>query len=63
MSVDVVINAVNFMGFFPLGSNQCDFANFYSLRLPGKLVLEWPEEDKLEPNSKIPAGTTIGMYS
>ncbi|RMX48106.1 hypothetical protein pdam_00002687 [Pocillopora damicornis] len=29
-------------------------------KLPSKLVLEWPENDKLEPNSKIPAGTTIG---
>ena len=33
----------------------------FHLRLPSKLVLEWPENDKLEPNSKIPAGTTIGM--
>jgi len=23
-------------------------------------VLEWPENDKLDSNSKIPAGTTIG---
>lgn len=30
------------------------------IRLPSKLVLEWPENDKLDPNSKIPAGTTIG---
>lgn len=29
-------------------------------KLPSKLVLEWPENDKLDPNSKIPAGTTIG---
>lgn len=32
----------------------------YFIRLPSKLVLEWPENDKLDPNSKIPAGTTIG---
>ena len=30
--------------------------------LPSKLVIEWPEDDKLDPNSKIPAGTTIGVY-
>lgn len=29
-------------------------------KLPSKLVIEWPENNKLEPNSKIPAGTTIG---
>ncbi|CAH3190669.1 unnamed protein product, partial [Porites lobata] len=28
-------------------------------KLPSKLVLEWSEDDKLDPNSKIPAGTTI----
>ena len=30
-------------------------------RLPSKLVIEWPEENKLEASSKIPAGTTIGI--
>ena len=30
-------------------------------RLPSKLVIEWPEQNKLEANSKIPAGTTIGI--
>ena len=29
--------------------------------LPSKLVIEWPEQNKLEANSKIPAGTTIGI--
>ena len=24
--------------------------------------MEWPEGNKLDPNSKIPAGTTIGEY-
>ena len=31
------------------------------LRLPSKLVIEWPEQNKLEANSKDPAGTTIGI--
>ena len=30
-------------------------------RLPSKLGIEWPEQNKLEANSKIPAGTTIGI--
>ena len=30
-------------------------------RLPSKLVIEWPEQNKLEANSKIPAGTTIAI--
>ena len=30
-------------------------------RLPSKLVIEWPEQNKLEANLKIPAGTTIGI--
>ena len=30
-------------------------------RLPSKLVVEWPEQNKREANSKIPAGTTIGI--
>ena len=30
-------------------------------RLPSKLVIEWPEQNKLEASSKIPAGTTIGI--
>ena len=29
-------------------------------RLPSKIVIEWPENDKLAPNCKVPAGTTIG---
>ena len=30
-------------------------------RLPSKLVIEWPEQNKLEASSKIPAGTTTGI--
>ena len=30
-------------------------------RLPSKLVIKWPEQNKLEANAKIPAGTTIGI--
>ena len=30
-------------------------------RLPSKLVIEWPEQNKLEANSKILARTTIGI--
>ena len=41
--------------------HNCTVYN-YSFRLPSKLVIEWPEDDKLDPNSKIPAGTTIGVY-
>lgn len=30
-------------------------------KLPSRLTIAWPEGNKLENNSKLPAGTTIGM--
>jgi len=32
-------------------------------KLPSRVTIEWPEGDKLENNSKLPAGTTIGKES
>ncbi|XP_044184398.1 structural maintenance of chromosomes flexible hinge domain-containing protein 1-like [Acropora millepora] len=36
------------------------FVDDEEAKLPSKLIIEWPEQNKLEHNSKIPAGTTIG---
>ncbi|XP_057309351.1 structural maintenance of chromosomes flexible hinge domain-containing protein 1-like [Hydractinia symbiolongicarpus] len=53
---------------FPLAKldllfNQNEAADFISkeeLKLPSKLVIDWPEGNELKTNSDVPAGSTIG---